>query len=103
MDDIKKQKKISVGFWVFFLAVCGFVLAAWRYGNTEPAFNEEKVYELDTAWHGEEQPQEVDSLPAFFSVMKMGRPAFPRPFPKNGWNGEIRSVSGPRRKRCGSG
>lgn len=72
MDDIKKQKKISVGFWVFLLAVCGFVLAAWRCGDTEPDFNEEKVYELDTVWHGEEQPQEVDSLPAFFSCDENG-------------------------------
>lgn len=67
MGEIREQKKISVGLWVFLLVIFSFLVISWRYSPTEHFFDEEGVYELETVWHGERQSESVDSLPAVFA------------------------------------
>lgn len=67
MGEIREQKKISVGLWVFLLVIFSFLVISWRCSPTEHFFDEEGVYELETVWHGERQSESVDSLPAVFA------------------------------------
>lgn len=67
MGEIKKRKKTSFEWYVFFVVIVIFLFISWILSASEPAFDEEKVQELDTVWYGEGQSEGADSLPAIFA------------------------------------
>ena len=60
MEEVKKRKKISYEWYVFFLAIGIFLFISWRYSASEPAFDEENVQELYTVWHSGGQSEDAD-------------------------------------------
>lgn len=67
MEEVKKRKKISYEWYVFFLVIGIFLFISWRYSASEPAFDEENVQELYTVWHSGGQSEDADGLPATFA------------------------------------